>query len=255
VDGELPDHKERAVAAHAAACEACTLEVATIRDSAQLFGGALLSIDDEEPPAWSASMRDYEGYEGDERSDRAARVLPLRQEGSRAATSSSHMSSAFRWAAGIVLVCVAGASAAIVGYRMQAEPQVESIAPATAGDAQEEPGVASLVMTPQDGMLRVALSGAGAGTRVYVTLADAVAARITVEGAESPRFTAVAGRVDVDLGADIATVRVTLPSTLRETIVMVAGAALVTVRQDSVSPAAAATTGILLDAASQPRME
>jgi hypothetical protein len=138
---------------------------------------------------------------------------------------------------------------------MQAEPQVESIAPATAGDAQEEPGVASLVMTPQDGMLRVALSGAGAGTRVYVTLADAVAARITVEGAESPRFTAVAGRVDVDLGADIATVRVTLPSTLRETIVMVAGAALVTVRPDSVSPAAAATTGILLDAASQPRME
>jgi anti-sigma factor RsiW len=53
VDGELPDHKERAVAAHAAACEECTLEVATIRDSAQLFGGALLSIDDEEPPAWS----------------------------------------------------------------------------------------------------------------------------------------------------------------------------------------------------------
>jgi hypothetical protein len=90
---------------------------------------------------------------------------------------------------------------------------------------------------------------------VYVTLADGVAARIAVEGAESPRFTAMAGRVEVDLGAAVATVRVTLPSALRETIVTAAGVALVTIRQDSVSPAAAATTGILLDAALQPRME
>lgn len=253
MDGELPDHEERAVAAHAGACEECTLAVTAIRDSAQLFAGVMLAIDDEEPPAWSASVRDYDGYHGHER-DGAARVLPLRRGNPRAAPTQSRASSAFRWAAGIVMVSVAGVSAAIVGYRMQAEPQIEPVAPAAA-DAQVEPRVASLVMTPYDGMLRVALSGAGAGTRVYVTLVDGAAARIAVEGAESPRFTAVPGRVDVDLGADIATVRVTLPSTLRETIVTAAGAALVTIRQNSVSPAAAATTGILFDAASQPRME
>jgi hypothetical protein len=216
-----------------------------------LFAGVLLAIDDKEPPAWSASTRDYDG---DERSDRTARVLPLRRERPRAAPTPRRAWSAFRWAAGIVLVSIAGVSAAIVGYRMQAEQRSELIAPASA-DAQVEPGVASLVMTPRAGVLRVALSGAGAGSRVYVTLADGVAARITVEGAGSPRFTAVTGRIDIDLGADVVTVHVTLPDTLRETIVMAAGVALVTVRQDSVSPAAAATTGILLDAALQPRME
>jgi anti-sigma factor RsiW len=251
VDGELPESEELAVAAHVAGCAACSQAVSGIRDSAVLFAGVLQAIDDEEPPAWSASTRDYAG---DERSDRPAGVLPLRLDGPRAAPTASRASSAFRWAAGIVLVSVAGVSAAIVGYRMQAEPESELIAPAPA-DAQVEPGVASLVMTPRDGMLRVALSGAGAGSRVYVTLADGEAARIAVEGAESPRFTAATGRVDVDLGADVAMVRVTLPATLRETIVTAAGVALVTIRQDSISPATAATTGIPLDAVLQPRME
>jgi anti-sigma factor RsiW len=251
VDGELPEPEEHTVAAHAAGCEACSQAVSGMRDSAALFAGILQAVDDEEPRAWSASPRDYDG---DERSDRAARVLPLRREGPRAAPTPSRGGGAFRWAAGIVLVSVAGVSAAIVGYRMQAERQAELIAPSSA-DAQVEPGVASLVMTPRDGMLRVALSDAGAGSRVYVTLADGVAASVAVEGAESPRFTAVTGRVDVDLGADVATVHVTLPATLRETIVTAAGVVLVTIRQDSVSPAAAATTGMVLDAALQPRME
>jgi hypothetical protein len=218
-----------------------------------LFAGVLLAIDDEEPPAWSASTRDYDGYDGDERSDRAARVLPLRREGPRAAPTPSPASSAFRWAAGIVLVSVAGAAAAIIGQRMQAQPELPIVPTATS--TQVDPTVAALAVTPRDGMLHVALTGAGAGSRLYVTVEAGAIGRVAIEGAESPRFTAKDGRVDIDLRAEPATVRVTLPLTLREAIVTAAGATLVTVRRDSVSPAAASTTGILLDSASRPRME
>jgi hypothetical protein len=159
----------------------------------------------------------------------------------------------FRWAAGIVLVSVAGATAAIIGQRMQALPE-EPVVP-TATSTQVDPTVAALTVIPREGVLHVTLSGAGAGSRLYVTVEAGAIGRVAIEGAESPRFTAVDGRVDIDLRAEPATVRVTLPVTLREAIVTAAGTTLVTVTRDSVSPAAAATTGILLDSASRLRME
>lgn len=251
VDGELPDGEERDVSAHASGCAVCRAAVSELSTGVALFASALRVVDGGEPAAWSFPAHDVGS--GGHSAGSAVVARPLRHAGARVSQEGLRGQGALRWAAGIVLVSVAGASAAIIGLRMQAQPD-ERTEPASTS-AQAEPGVAALVVTPRAGTLHVAFTGAAAGSRVYVTVEDGASGRVAVAGAESPRFTTVAGRVDVDLRGEPATVRVTLPATLREAIVTAAGVTLVTVRQDSVSPATASTAGILLDAASRSRME
>ena len=252
VDGELPDMEERDVTAHASACAVCRAAVSDLNGGVALFAGALRVLDEDEPEAWSRpALADGAGrYTG---GNDASLLPPLRHEDARVQSYRSPGRGVFRWAAGIVLVSVAGAAAAIIGQRMRA--QVEEPVVPTATSTQVDPTIAALAVTPREGTLHVTLTGAGAGSRLYVTVEAGTIGRVAIEGAESPRFTAVAGRVDIDLRAEPATVRVTLPVTLREAIVTAAGVTLVTVTRDSVSPAAASTTGILLDSASRPRME
>jgi hypothetical protein len=251
VDGELPEMDERAVTAHASACAGCRATVSDVTAAVALFAGALRVLDEDEPEAWSRPALD--NGVGEDTGDNTVASLPLHHEDTRVRPDRARGRSVFRWAAGIVLVSVAGAAAAIIGQRMQAQPE-EPVVP-TATSTQGDPTVAALAVTPREGMLHVALTGAGAGSRLYVTVEAGAIGRVAIEGAESPRFTAVHGRVDIDLRAEPAIVRVTLPVSMREAIVTAAGATLVTVRRDSVSPAAASTTGILLDSASRPRME
>lgn len=251
VDGELPEMDERAVTAHASACAGCRAAVSDVTAGVALFAGALRVLDEDEPEAWSRPALD--NGVGEETGDNTVASLPLQHQDARVRPDRARGRSGFRWAAGIVLVSVAGAAAAIIGQRMQAQPE-EPVVP-TATSTQEDPTVAALAVTPREGMLHVAITGAGAGSRLYVTVEAGAIGRVAIEGAESPRFTAADGRVDIDLRAEPAIVRVTLPVSMREAIVTAAGATLVTVRRDSVSPAAASTTGILLDSASRPRME
>lgn len=251
VDGELPDIEERDVTAHASACTVCRAAMSDLTVDDALFAGALRVLDEDEPEAWSRPAL-ADGVDRDTGEENYAASLPLRHEDTRVRPDRSRSQGVLRWAAGIVLVSVAGAAAAIIGQRMQ-QPE-EPVVP-TATTTQVDPTIAALDVTPRDGMLHLALTGAGAGSRLYVTVEAGAIGRVAIEDAESPRFTAVDGRVDIDLRTERATVRVTLPVTLREAIVTAAGVTLVTVTRDSVSPAAAATTGILLDSASRPRME
>jgi hypothetical protein len=251
VDGELPDSEEGDVTAHTFACTVCRGAVSDLTGGVALLANALRVLDEDEPEAWSRpALADGVGKDP---GDSSVASLPVRHEAGRVRPDGSRGGRAFRWAAGIVLVSVAGAAAAIIGQRMQAQPE-EPVVP-TATSPQVAPTIAALTVTPREGMLHVAVTGAGAGSRLYVTVEAGAIGRVAIEGADSPRFTAVDGRVDIDLRAEPATVRVTLPVTLREAIVTAAGATLVTVRRDSVSPAAASTAGILLHSASRPRME
>jgi hypothetical protein len=245
VDRELTEYEERHVAGHVAGCATCDTAVSELRADVLLFARTLHALDADEPAHWARAAEGTPASAGD--------VLPLRSHHVAAAGRRSRGSDALRWAAGILLFAGATAGAAIVGIRALSdtgEPVTTTDQPAT-----PEPNVAAVMAVPVNGALRVAVTGAGTGSRLFVALGDRTVASVAVEGAGSPRFTAVDGRVDVDLRGASATVRLTLPRTLREGTVTRDGVTLVTVDGARVSPVEASGAGIPLDTVELPRME
>lgn len=240
-DGELSIEDERDIALHAAGCAACSESLTELRGSAALFAGSLHVLDGAEPAEWSIAAPELLEAES------AEPVIPLRRRA--AAPATRH---ALRWAAGIALIAGAAASAAIIAERIgpAADQPVDAAPPVSV-----EPAVATIIATPRGGVLHVALSGAGAGSRLHVALGDVAEAAVAVEGGESPRFTAATGRVAVDLRGSTATVRVTVPSDLTEVLVMSDGVPLAIVRDGVLTPTVAGTSGVPLDAAVRVRME
>lgn len=245
VDRELTADEERRVTTHVAGCAACGTAVSELRADVLLLAGSVRALDADEPAHWVQPSEVTPAPAGD--------VLPLRSHHEWAVGRRSGRSDALRWAAGILLFAGATAGAAIVGVRVlsdTSEPVMTTDQPAT-----PEPNVAAVMATPMDGVLRVVVTGAGAGSRLFVALGDRPDASVAVEGAGSPRFTAVGGRVDVDLTGASATVRLTLPRTLREGTVTVDGVTLVTVDGARVSPVEASGAGIPLGTIELSRME
>jgi anti-sigma factor RsiW len=236
-DGELPDDDDELVR-HIEQCTECSAAVARLRDDSRSFAAALRALDEAEPRYWA---RDEEVV-----------VLPLAARSVRVTPAMSRSSGGLRWAAGILLVAGAAVSAAVVGARILSdanEGTVPASEPATA-----QPGVAAVMMSPVGGQVVVAVSGAGTDSRLFVTFADRPDASVAVEGAGSPRFRAVDGRVDLDLAGASAVVRVTLPQSLRRATIAVDDTTIATVRDGQVTPPAAAGAGIPLDIIG-PRMQ
>lgn len=254
-DGELGVDEERDIARHAAGCAACNASLAELRGTTSLFAGALHVLDGAAPADWRPSSVDAALKE-----QRIERPLPHRSEAGTTARTIPLQRRAvvrtaprtLRWAAAIALVSAAAVSAAIIAERVgpRADPPVGVAPPASL-----DPAIATIVATPQGGVLHVALSGAGEGSRLHVTLADAAQSSVAVEGGDSPRFTAAAGNVAVDLRGSTAVVRVTVPAALRALTVTVDGAPLVISRAGVLTPTAAGTSGIPLDPAAGLRME
>lgn len=250
VDGELPDRETADVARHMETCAVCRTVTAEIREVAGAFATVLNAVDSNEPAAWprSASVKAAAVVTAPD-----ARPLPLRRETPVARPAGD---SGLRWAAGILLVSGAAVSAAIFGDRLiSGTPERGVPAAASAADEVADANVAMVMVDPQNGMLRVALTRAGAGSTVHVALADGPAASVAVEGAESPHFTAVAGRVQLDLGSSVAAVRLTLPYGLRTATVTLDGATIISVDGDVVSPADVLERGVRLDSVERLRME
>jgi anti-sigma factor RsiW len=245
VDRELTEHEERRVAGHLAGCATCDAAVSELRSDVLLFAGTLHALDADEPVHWAQHSAGTPAAAGD--------ALPLRSHQARPPGRGSGRSDALRWAAGILLFAGVTAGAAMVGIRVLSDTSE----PATMTDQSATPGpdVAAVIAVPVNGALRVAVTGAGTGSRLFVALGDRTVATVAVEGAGSPRFTAVDGRVDVDLRGASATLRLTLPRTLREGTVTADGVTLVTVDRARVSPVEASGAGIPLDTVELPRME
>jgi anti-sigma factor RsiW len=248
VDGELPYREAADVARHLETCAVCRTVTAEIRESAGAFATVLSTVDSSEPAAWP---RPAAAESAPVVSD--ARPLPLRRDAKRAVRQTR--GGGLRWAAGILLVSGA-VSAAIFGDRlMSSAPGAGELTASTADGTAADAKVAMILVDPLNGSLRVALTGAGAGSTVHIALADGPAASVAVEGAESPHFTAVTGRVQLDLGSAVAAVRVTLPYGLRTATVTLDGATIISADGDVVSPADALHTGLRLDTASRLRLE
>jgi hypothetical protein len=258
VDGELPPDEASEVARHVELCASCREAVIGIGETADVFAGVLGELDADEPASWrtpqvagvpgTADQRGRAAMRGD------AHVLPLRPPA--AAPAGGPGRGGLRWAAGVLLVTGAAASAAILGDRLVSDPAATTgtVATDAVGDVTES-NVAVVMVEPLNGRVRVSLTAAGAGSTVHVVLTTGQTASVAVEGAESPHFTAVAGHVQLDLGAATADVRLTLPYGLRSATVTVDGMTIVRVDDDVVTPPDALDTGLRLDAAVEVRLE
>lgn len=270
VDAELSAHEAIEVARHVASCATCSSVMTELRASAGAFANVLYALDSAEPESWAFSGEDDTANlvpsgqrdENEASVESAASsvhpsivhpsgdVLPLHPRAKRAGSSRSVSSSgrrlrgadAIRWAAGILLVTGAAASAAIVATRMLSSedgPTVSTIEPTAA-----EPRVAAVMGAPVNGAIRIAIGSAGADSRLIVRFEDRPDVRVAVEGEGAPRFTAVPGRVDVNLGGASVTLRLTLPRDLRNVTVTAEDGTVVTVQNQSVVPAEAADGGV-----------
>lgn len=259
VDGELAGDEDRDVVRHLEECTECSAAVARLRDDSTSFGRALHALDDAEPAQWRP--------QDDERvlplrpssvDGAASRSLQSHAAGSSASSRSRRDSQSWRlggrgvlrWAAGVLLVAAATVSAAVVGVRILADGVQE---PPVADDpVAVESGVAAIMVTPVAGRVEVRVSGAGAGSELFVSFAGRADARVAVEGTGSPRFRVANGRLDLDLEGAAAVVRVTLPQSLPNATIVSDDITVATVRNGRLEPADAATAGIPLDAS---RME
>ncbi|HEX2168254.1 MAG TPA: hypothetical protein VHG09_13555, partial [Longimicrobiales bacterium] len=264
-DGELPNDDDCEVVRHLADCMECSAAVARLRADAVTFAGALHTLDEAEPGRWAA---EYEAGSADTalhqeietahaalhqeietahavrhqeiEATHATRdepaLLPLRSRSVRAIPSRPRWSDGLRWAAGILLVAGATVSGAVVGARILSD-RVVGTAP-VAEPATVQPGVAAVMVSPVAGRVVVAVSGAGAESRLFVSFADRTDASLSVESTGSPRFRAVDGGVDLDLAGASAVVRLTLPQSLQGASVTAEGISVATVQDGEVLPAA-----------------
>lgn len=230
-DDELSRDEHREVARHLAECAGCSAAVASLRAETMKVADAVYALDDAEPARWSR--------------DGAADVLPLRPHAARPRAARYRSSEVLRWAAGILLVAAATVSAAVVGTRILLgtdEASVRGVAPVTV-----QPETAAVMVSPVGGEVTIVVSGAGTASRLFMSFADRATASVAVEGAASPRFRVVDGRVDLDLHGATAVVRLTLPQSLRAASVTANGRTAVTVQDGQVVPAEAAAAGVPLD--------
>ena len=263
LDGELSQAEHDRIAGHVSGCATCDAAVAGLRDSAGAFGTVLRSVDAAEPTLWSArdeGLPDLSPVRGHGTFEAKGDAIPFplgRLQRAAAAKPSAPIRQttippALRWAASILLVTVATASAAIFGRQLLSVPNVAGPADST---TTIEPAVAAVLATPVDGALRIRIDGTGSGSRLFVTYHDRADARLAVEGSTARRFTVQPGRVGLDLGDAAAIVRLTLPRTLRQTVITANGSIVATVTRETIAPAAAAVSGIPLDTSDTSRME
>jgi Putative zinc-finger len=217
LDGELPPAEASAAEAHLAACTGCAAELRALK---ALHGrlGALLGAADVPAPVAQAQMamrrRRVQRQERMAEARRAllrAAVLVLGLAGAAAAATIPG-SPVRQWIAGVVAPAAPEAP-------LREELAEETAAPAPA----PVPPPAGVSILPDEGTIRVVLSGAAEGLVVRARLSDAGRAAVTASGAAAgARFRTGPGKIEV-VGAGPGEVMVELPRSARAAFVEVNG--------------------------------
>lgn len=238
VDGELTTAESSDLARHMTRCTTCFAAAARLRETSGLFAGALGVLDGGEPASWRGTpARSTDARE-------LVFALPadrMRAPAQRLRRPDTRM---LRRAAMFLGVTAAAGSAAVLGGRAlltQSGP-VESL---TVEGAPAVPTVAAVSVTPAAGRIHVALAAA-AGVRVSVVLAAVRDGSVAIENAVAPHVTVSGNRVTVEVRDAAAVVRITLPEDLQEADVVAGGVVLIRVRAGVVTPAAAASGGVMI---------
>lgn len=272
LDGELPLAAAALVGEHLTACADCTALAAELRETADVFAGAMARMDAFEPARWAAGGADAAATvvadDGGPRTlrfvaadqdsvepvIRAARSGPaLVRDGQPAPSRRTAAPPLLRWAAGIALLVAIGGSAAIASglLRTGGDGDAESAALA-AEPAEAGPAAGGGVLgRPVNGAMEVLLTAAPAGSRVVVGWTDGEDVIVDVTGAPEARVLHRDGeeRMVANLADRAGVVRVTMPRGLRSATVVWQGRIVIQVADGSVTPeSAAGEEGVVLRA-------
>lgn len=223
-DGELTGMDEEQTRQHLDDCTSCTATFAELAETHVLFAGVLDEMDATEPARWDAGSDVFDAIRArnenlmsmprswsavgapqpDARPTRTARPRRPAPQPARAANST-----AWRWAAGMVLVSGVAAAAIVTPalIRRVATNDAPAIESATVPDARPVGG--AVAVAPLDGRVDVALSNVADGTQISIAFHERTDARVDVAGATG--FVARDGHIGVDLRDVRAVVQVTLP--------------------------------------------
>lgn len=205
LDGELAPGPRAQADAHLAACRECAGQLAELR-SLNARASALLGMVEAAPPMI------------------AAQAHFARHRRGAGAGALAHARSALPRAAALVLLLAGAAAAAVVPgspvrewverVTVQPRPAEPALpAPAPAPVAEKAPAVApkAVSILPENGRVRVAVTGSSPELRVRVRLSDEPQAQVTATGAAvSARFRTGPGRIEI-VGAGPGEVVVDLP--------------------------------------------
>ena len=231
LDGELSPGPRGEADAHLAGCRQCSAELAELR-GVNARASALLGMVDAQPPvlaARAAFARSRRG--GGAWSGEARRALPR--------------------AAALLLLVAGAAAAAVPGSPVRrwvglAEaPAERPVAPAptqAADPAPTEPAAAGISILPDQGRVRVVITGAAAELEVHARLGQGPRAEVTARGAAvGARFRTAPGRIEV-VGAGPGELLVELPADASAAVLEVNGRT-VAAKQGELLRALAPTVG------------
>lgn len=245
-DGELSDIETARLDRHIENCVECRERMAGLEETSAALAGVIAGLDAAEPEHWPTerpaapdgvlpfgrrSLRHAAdgtartasgdtaldgGSGGESTPDARSGLVPLGPKfepapGMTGPPRRSSSTAPLRWAAGILLLLGAGATAAILARPWAGEPAAES-SPAlqTAPSGAAQPNV--LNVTPLAGSLDVSLTGVAGPTRIEVAFADQGDVTIEATGPDRLHVQNPRGSVTLDLGATPATLRITFPS-------------------------------------------
>jgi anti-sigma factor RsiW len=257
LDGELAGAAAAAVERHLETCDECRTAVDGLRETLRLPALVAHGIDAQEPASWNAP-----DFALPERVTTALREKAAARRGTRAAAANDERTAArakraippgaWRWAAGIVFVTTAAASAAIIAFpdafRVLTREPAETVTTVESDRASLATTSTAVAVLPVDGRMEIVLTCAGPASRLSVVLGTGDDVVVDVAGAATARFEARDGRVVADLGGDAGDVSVTVPRTLRSGTIVANGRVVVRVAGERVTPAEALAGGMMLDA-------
>jgi hypothetical protein len=206
LDVELDMDEAQRTERHERTCDESTNRLSEARETTRAFAAVLHDVDQLEPDAWQTGT------------DRPADVLVLpvaEARASRAGGRATGGSTAWRWAAGLLLSTAAAAAIIRPGFLereapLPAEPTRTVSAPAPA----DRPG-GGVAVRPRDGVVEILLVRADAGTRIRVAFHDQADVVIDAFDGPAPAFAARDGRVAVYFGDRSATLDIGVPRSLR----------------------------------------
>jgi hypothetical protein len=176
-----------------------------VRETTHAFASVLHDVDRLEPEAWESAT------------DRPADVLvlPVAENNARGVRRATRGSTAWRWAAGLLLSTAAAAAILRPGFLERESAASREPAPAISAPAPVDRPTGGVAVRPRDGEVEILLVRAEAGTRIHVGFHDGGDVVIDAFDGPAPAFAARDGRVAVYFGGRTATLHVSVPRTLR----------------------------------------
>lgn len=228
LDGELDASAREAASSHVSACARCRAIRASLERDSALFSSAVAGVDARPSDSEADLPRTRPGTP-------STPARPGRMGKARPRPATRWSRAAIMRAAALIIV-FAGAAAAVVpgspvgDWVREVKRQLagEPAAPAPEPNVEIEGGdAAAISLLPDDGRLRVVVTGFSAESTVRVRIVEGIQGYVTVRrAAENPRFVTAPGRIEVN-GQGDGEIWIDLPKSAVEASVEVNGRSVI----------------------------